>query len=402
MDNAPTMVAQIRPDEQDDEDIPASTRAKKRRIPIPIFVLAALALAYGGYRWYLARQPYEWSGTVEARVVYLGSRVGGRIKEVKVKEGAEVKEGQELIVLEPGDLLAQRLAAEGQLVQAQANLDKLEKGARPEELEQARAVASSAAAALQETRAGARGEQIAAARAKVVAAQVAVDKAQLDAKRAKELLDTKAISQADFDNASAALKAAEAQRDAARAAFDELEHGSRSEDIAQAAARAAEAQASAKLVQAGARVEDLRAAKGLVDAAQGRLEAIDSEIKELVITAPVAGRIESLDLRPGTILAPSATAATMVEKGQLYVRIYVPETQLGRVHVGDEVPVSVDSFPNRTFHGKVEHINSVGEFTPRNLQTADERANQVFATRVGLGDEPDLRAGMAAFIRVPK
>ena len=396
------MVAQSRQNEQDDEDIPESTQAKKRRVPVPVLVLAALALAYAGYRYYLSRQPYEWSGTVEARVVYLGSRVGGRIKEVRVKEGDEVKKGQELIVLEPGDLLAQRLGAEGQLVQARANLDKLEKGARPEELEQARAVASSAAAALQETRAGARREQIEAARARLLAAQVAVDKGQLDERRARELVATKAISQAEADDAEAAVKAAIAQRDAARAALDELEHGARSEDIAQAAARALEAKASADLVKAGARVEDLRAAKGMVDAAQGRLDAIDSQIQELVVTAPVDGRVESLDLRPGTILAPSATAATMVEKGQLYVRMYVPETQLGRVHVGDEVPVNVDSFPGRTFRGKVEHINAVGEYTPRNLQTSDERANQVFATRVGLSDEQDLRAGMAAFVRVPK
>jgi len=81
----------------------------------------------------------------------------------------------------------------------------------------------------------------------------------------------------------------------------------------------------------------------------------------------------------------------------------VPETQLGRIHVGDEVPITVDSFPNRTFKGRVEHINAVGEYTPRNLQTADERANQVFSTRVGIVEgEKDLRAGMAAFIRVPK
>ena len=72
------MVAQIRQDEQDqDEDIPESSQPKKRRIPIPILVLAVLGVAYGGYRYYLARLPYEWSGTIEAREVYLGSRVGG-------------------------------------------------------------------------------------------------------------------------------------------------------------------------------------------------------------------------------------------------------------------------------------------------------------------------------------
>lgn len=388
---------------QPDDDVVSAPAKKKRSIPIPLIVLVVLAAIYGGYRYWAAHQPYEWSGTVETRVVYLGSRVGGRVKEVKAKEGDDVELGQELVTLEPGDLPAQRLGALGQLEQARANLQKLEAGARPEEIDQARANAATAGAALQEARAGARQEQIIAARARLLQTQVATDKAQLDAKRARELVAQKAISQAEADNADSALNSANALRDAAKAALDELEHGTRKEDIAQASARAMEANASAKLVQAGARVEDLRAAQGAIDAAQGRLDQIDSSIKELTITASVAGRVESLDLRPGTILAPTCTAATVVERGQLYVRIYVPETQLGHVHVGDEVPITVDSFPNRSFKGKVEHINAVGEYTPRNLQTADERANQVFATRVGIVEgENDLRAGMAAFIRVPK
>ncbi len=375
----------------------------KRSIPIPLIVIALLAALYGGYRYYQARRPYEWSGTVEARVVYVGSRVGGRIKEVKVKEGDPVKVGDPLLVLEPGDLEAQRLVASGNLAQAQATLDKLVAGARPEELEQARARTMSASAVLQETRAGARQEQIGAAKARLAAAQVALDKAQLDSDRIRKLLATAAVSQADADNADAALRAATAQRDAAKDSLAELENGARAEQIAQASARVLEAQASAKLVAAGARVEDIRAAQGVVDAAKGKLEAIDIQIKELTVTAPIAGRIESLDLRPGTILAPNATAATILEDGQLYVRIYVPETHLGRLHVGDEVPITVDSFPGRSFPGKVEHINGVGEFTPRNLQTADERADQVFATRIGIeSGAGDLRAGMAAMLTVPK
>src|SRR5438874_3259347 len=106
---------------------------KKWRVPIPVAVLVIIALAYGGYRYYESHRPYEWSGTVEARVVYLGSRVGGRVKEVKVREGDEVEQGQEMLVLEPGDLPAQRLGALGVLEQARAALQKLEAGARPEE-----------------------------------------------------------------------------------------------------------------------------------------------------------------------------------------------------------------------------------------------------------------------------
>ncbi|HTB73761.1 MAG TPA: HlyD family efflux transporter periplasmic adaptor subunit, partial [Polyangiaceae bacterium] len=164
-----------------------------------------------------------------------------------------------------------------------------------------------------------------------------------------------------------------------------------------------EAQASAKLVVAGTRVEDLKAARATVDGAQGRLDQIRVMIDELVVRAPRQARVESLDLRPGDILAANATAATLLEDDQLYVRIYVPETRIGRIRVGDEVPITVDSFPGRSFKGVVEHINSVGEYSPRNLQTADERADQVFATRIGLREgRDDLRAGMAAFITVAR
>jgi HlyD family secretion protein len=236
-----------------------------------------------------------------------------------------------------------------------------------------------------------------------VATQVAVDKAKLDDDRAKKLFDTAAISRSQLDDADSTLRGAIAQRDAASQVLDELKNGSRREDIAQAMAKAAEARASEKLVLAGTRVEDIKAAQGQVDAAKGKVSQIQTMLDELAITAPRASRIESLDLRPGDILAPNATAATLIEDDQLYVRVYVPETQIGHIHIDQEVPVSVDSFPNRTFKGVVEHINSVGEYSPRNLQTADERADQVFATRIGLREgRDDLRAGMAAFIHVAK
>jgi HlyD family secretion protein len=390
-----------------------SPRPSARRFVL-LAVAALAALAYGGYRVWEGRRPYEWSGTVEARTIAVGSRVGGRIKEVLAREGQRVPAGAPLLVLEPGDLEAQRLMAQGQLAEAQANLDKLVRGARPEEIDQARARAQTATAALEETKTGARSEEIAEANARLVAAQVTADKAKLDDDRARKLMATATISQSELDGANTALEGAIAQREAAAQVLDELKNGSRREDIAQAQARASEARASAKLVLAGSRVEDINAGQGQVDAAKGRLDQIGTMLDELTIRAPVAARVESLDLRPGDILAPNATAATLLEDEQLYVRIYVPETQIGHSQLGQEVPVSVDSFPARTFRGVVEHINGVGEYSPRNLQTADERANQVFAARIGLregqseaaaGTAPPadvLRAGMAAFIHVPR
>ncbi len=384
------------------DESPAKSKRSPRRL-VPLALLALGLASYGGYRMYSAHKPYEWSGTVEARFVAIGSRVGGRVKEVKVKEGDPVTAGQLLIVLEPGDLEAQRLMAAGQAAQAEAQLDKLKAGARPEEIEQAQARAQTATAAYQETKTGPRREAIAAARARLDAADVQVEKTATDAARVRKLYDTQAVSQADLESAEAARKSAAAQRDAQKQQVAELENGARQEDLAQALSRAREAQASVRLISSGSRVEDIKAAQGLVEAARGRLEQIDVALRELAIKAPVAGRVEALELRPGNILAPNATAMTMLEDDQLYVRIYVPETHLGAIKVGAQVPISVDSFPGRSFEGRVEHINAAGEFSPRNLQTADERADQVFATRIGIvSGRGELRAGMAAFIVVPK
>jgi len=375
---------------------------KRRSKVLPILLTAGL-LSYGGYRLYLERKPYEWSGTVEARTISVGSRVGGRIAKVLVREGDVLAPGQALLELEPGDLPAQLLQANAQQMSAQAVLDKLRKGARPEELEQARACSLTARAALQQAVAGARPEQVQAAEARLAAQEIAVQKAKADAAREHQLDESGAAARADLENADLAVGQATAQRDALKNQLDELKNGSRLEEVAQARAREMEQVASMKLVAAGTRAEDLRVAEAAVESARGKVQQIQTMLDELSVRAPLRARVEALDLRPGDILAPNATAAVLLEEKELYVRIYVPETLLGRLRVGQAVPISVDSFPGRAFRGVVKHINDVGEYSPRNLQTADERADQVFATRVELEEGFDqLRAGMAAFIRVPK
>ncbi|HEY0467450.1 MAG TPA: efflux RND transporter periplasmic adaptor subunit [Polyangiaceae bacterium] len=376
-------------------------RSKSRRNLL--LVGALLALTYGGYRVYLERKPYEWSGTVEARTISVGSRAGGRVKEILAREGEQVQAGQALLLLEPGDYPAQLMQAKAQLAQWQANLEKLQQGARPEELAEARARAMTAKAALAQAVAGSRPEEVAASEAHLAVQEVAVEKAKLNADRAHALERTGATARVDVDNADMELKGAIALRDAMQHQLQELKNGSRRTEVAQAQARDMEQTASARLVAAGSRTEDLKAAQALVDGAQGRVDQILVMMDELMVKAPLPARIEALDLRPGDILAPNATAAVLLEEKQLFVRIYVPETLLGHVKLGQAVPVSVDSFPDQRFQGVVEHINGVGEYSPRNLQTADERADQVFATRVGLRSGFDqLRAGMAAFIQVPK
>lgn len=341
--------------------IAAWVRKKARTLAL----VAAAAVGYGAYQLYEYRQPYEWSGTVEAKIVSVGSRTGGRVKEVLVVEGQEVKAGAILAVLEPGELEANKAIAEGELEAAEAAYEKLANGARPEELAQANArVAEARAAAAKE---GGRAIQ-----------------EQRDFSRARTLYTGGAISAAEHEMKGGAA------RMAAGAA-------------AEAGARAREAEAALKLLTGGTRPEDLRVAKANVAVAKAKLSSAVSNINELAVRAPRDSRVESITVRPGDILGPNATAVRVLEKHELYVRVYVPETQIGKLRIGQEVPITVDSFSKRQFKGRVEHINEVGEFTPARLVTTEDRANEVFGARVSLVEgSDDLKAGMAAFIHVPK
>lgn len=382
---------------------PIERRQGDLRRLVFFLVLLAAGGAYYAYARHEARKPYAWSGTIEARAVAIGSRTGGRVKQVLVREGDRVVAGQPIVVLEPGELEAELAIATAQLAQAQAELDKLEKGARPEEIQQARARAAAASAVLDQSRTGARAEEVAVAKARLAATEAALEQAGLDVERSQKLFAGGAVSKSEVDSSQTQLKSATAQRDALKHSLDELVNGERREKIRQAEALAMEAQANVKLVSSGTRAEDLRAAQAVVQAVRARVDAIQIKISELTIRAPAVARVEAFDLRPGDLVAPNAPAATLLEDEALYVRIYVPETLLGLIQVGTTVPVVVDTFGDRSFQGVIEHISSVGEFSPRNLQTADERANQVFATRVELKEGKDqLRAGMSAFIKVPR
>src|SRR5262249_36694673 len=187
-----------------------------------------------------------------------------------------------------GDWPAQREQAEAQLAMAQATLDKLQAGARPEEIAAAKARAETAQAQLAETTAGARSEEVAAAEARLAAQEVALAKAKKDAERLPKLAAAGAPVPADGDNADLAVQSAPAQRDALAHQLDELRHGARREQVAQAAARAAEQRASERLVVSGSRVEDIRAAAAQVKSAQGKIDQIRTMIDELAVKAPAA------------------------------------------------------------------------------------------------------------------
>src|SRR5262249_17801310 len=122
---------------------------------------------------------------------------------------------------------------------------------------------------------------------------------------------------------------------------------------------------------------------------------------ETQVVAPTAATVEVLDVRPGDLVAPNTPVATLLERDQIYVRIYIPETELGHVQLGQKAEVRVDSFPKEVFEGVVEQINQQAEFLPRNVQTREERVHQVFGVKVRINETSGkIRAGMAADVKL--
>jgi HlyD family secretion protein len=153
-------------------------------------------------------------------------------------------------------------------------------------------------------------------------------------------------------------------------------------------------------LQRGNRPQEIEAAQGAVAEAERHLAYLRRQREETVVKAPAAGVVQSFDLRPGDLVAPNAPVATLLEPDQLWVRVFVPEPKLGLVRVGQRADLTVDTFPKRTFPGKVVEISPRAQYTPRNIQTLDQRSDQVFGVKVNVEPAPELKPGMAALVRL--
>jgi HlyD family secretion protein len=151
-----------------------------------------------------------------------------------------------------------------------------------------------------------------------------------------------------------------------------------------------------RILQQGTRKEDIEALRAQLEQQQRRLDTLLKQRAETVVRSSVAGTVQSFPLRPGDLVAPNQTVAEILEESQLWVRVYVPETQLGLIHVDQPVRVRVDTFPDETFSGHIASISSQGEYTPRNVQTRAQRIEQMFGVKVLVDPTPRLHAGMAA------
>jgi HlyD family secretion protein len=359
-----------------------------RKRLIILVVLAAVVTATALYAgWFRRDAALQGSGTVEARNIRVGSKVGGRIDKVLVREGDSVEPGQVLIIFDDKELQAA-------LEQSRANSEKSQRGYRPEEIAEARAAAAQAKADYELRKNGYRQEDIDAAKADLDRANADEVRSHLDFDRYDALAKNDVGSKQQRDTAEANWKVALAQQQSAQRKLDQWQRGYRPEEIASAEAHYHQTQATLEKLERGNRREDVDLAKAAYDYDQARY-------RERQVTSPAAAVVEVLDVRPGDLIAPNTPVATLLERDQIYVRIYIPETEIGRVRIGQKADVRVDSFPNQVFSGIVEQINQQAEFLPRNVQTREERVHQVFGVKIRIDDSSGhVRAGMAADVKL--
>ncbi len=285
------------------------------------------------------------SGTIEAVEVNVASKVSGQVASLPIEEGMRVKPGDVLAVLDHATLDIQLRQAEAGVALADAQLALLRNGARREDIQQAEAA--------------------------LVQAEASLKVAQDDARRMAELARTGSVTPKQNDDADARLTVAQAQRNAAAEALRKVRTLARPEEVKAAEARLAQAVAAADLFR--------------------------KTIADCTITSPAAGIVTHKAVEAGELVGPGSTVATVSALDSVYVMVYVSEKDLGRVRLGGEADVAIDSFPGRAFTGKITYISPEAEFTPKNVQTKDDRVKLVFGVKVEIENrEGLLKPGLPA------
>lgn len=329
---------------------------KGHRVKLLLAVMAGILFVTG-----CARQEEQLTanGTIEATEIKVVAEVGGRLEELLVKEGDRVKAGQVVARLDDEPYRIQAAQAEAALAGARAALEEAGAGARSQEIEAARREADRLAA------------QVEAAREQLALQEDALE-------RARRLFDAGALPERD-------LVAAEKQ---CRVARHQLEG---------AEAQLEAARARVALLEAGVRQETLDRLAAGVKQSEGGLELAKLNLARAELAAPAAGVVAGCNFAEGELVRPGAEVVTLLDDRDLWLNVYVPENKLGRVKVGREVQIRVDAYPDRTFPGKVVYIAPQAEFTPRNVQTREDRVNLVFRVKVQVtGGHEALRPGMPA------
>jgi HlyD family secretion protein len=348
------------------------------------------------------------SGNIELTEVDIAFKTAGRLIERDVDEGAVVTKGMVVARLDRDQLVQQREAQVATLQTAQAQLDESRSAAEWQrstmaaDLDVRRSDLSSAQSHLLEMKNGSRPEEIQQALAAVDSAQAEFENATKDWDRAQTLYKSDDISTAQYDAYHKALDAATANLKQAKQHSALVSAGNRSEDIEGAAAQESKARASLKMGEANSlelqrREQDIVARQGDIARAKAQIVLIDSQLSDTIATSPISGVVLVKAADVGEVLAPGTSVVTVGDIDHPWLRAYIGETDLGRVKLGSKVKVTTDSYPGKIYNGRVSFISSEAEFTPKQIQSTEERVKLVYRIKIDI-ENPlhELKSNMPA------
>ena len=388
---------------------------KPKYIVIPIVLIAAAGAAVYALRG--GNRPPEdrivLSGNIELTEVDIAFKTAGRLVELNIAEGDRVTKSQVIARLDRDQLIAQRereaatlASAESQVAQAKTALE-WQKETLAGDIQQRKADLASNEARLAELQNGSRPQEKQEARAAVEAAQAESDRAQKDWDRAQTLLKNDDISRQQYDQYRSRRDTAGANLRQAKEREALVLAGARREQVeAQAGqverSRAALRTAEANNLETRRRREEITARQADIGRSKAAIALIDSQLADTIAASPVSGVVLLKSAELGEVVAPGVAIARIGDVEHPWVRAYINETDLGKVKIGSRAHVTTDSFPGKTYDGRVSFISSQAEFTPKQIQTKQERVKLVYRIKIDL-DNPhgELKSNMPVDAEIP-
>jgi HlyD family secretion protein len=382
----------------------------KKRITAAIFFVLLVGvgiLVYLGQRTVQLEELY-YSGTIEARAAGLSFQVSGRLMDIPADEGQVVQEHQVLAVIDQSEYQARCEQAEANLESAVRNLERAEtvlalyKETLPNDVARAEAGVKVLLSQLRELEAGSRRQEIERARLAYLAAKEIMEEAGKDKVRFEKLFEKNLVSEKQWDQIRLNYETALKEFERAEETLKLLEEGARKETKDTAKARIEEGravldQAKANLKKIEGAEKEAEVAEAGVKAAQSALRLAEIQLEHTRLRAPFEGVITSRNVEPGEVVSPGQEVFSLSDLSKVELKIFVDETEIGRVKPGQKAQVRIDTFPDKRYMGTVSYISPEGEFTPKMIQTHKERVKLVYLVKIAVRNpDHELKSGMPA------
>ncbi len=389
---------------------------KRLKILIPFIIVVAGVTIYIRFSQQTKGDNLIVSGNIEATETTLSFRIPGVLEKRFVDEGDSVKKGQIVAKLESKDQEIALLKAQATLENAKAILAELEAGSRSQELEISHARMIQAAHYLENLKNGSRSQEIESAKAELDSAltaskiaSVQLNQAKSDFKRYETLYRNNGVSQRDYEHLKTEYETAknrvleiDAKIKSARQNLSLRIEGTREEEIKRGEAALKQAKAEYELVKEGPRKERIDQARAQVNIANESLKQAEQQLAYTQILSPVDGVVLSKSAESGEYLNPASPVVSIGDIEHPWLRAYINELDIGKISLKGKMVVTTDAFPEKRFEGVVRFISSEAEFTPKAVQTFEERVRLMYRIRVDIANhELILKPGMPADAILP-